>query len=252
MPEFSTTDLKRSSFVGLMIILPILFLLGLVIETEFWTTGLYVFSSLFATPSLLFKVAVTYVKSDMPPIRLLEDSKLPIYKILLPFHREAEIAPLFMDHMLKIDYPRSKLQIILLIEEHDKVTREAIRSSSYFSHFETVICPEGLPKTKPRALVIGQSYARGEFIVVFDAEDLPELQQLRRAATIFMQASPRLGCIQASLAIYNRKDLWLARMFSYEYAVLFDIILPGMARFSMPIPLGGTSNHLRRSALSVV
>jgi len=252
MPEFSTTDLKRSSFVGLMIILPILFLLGLVIETEFWTTGLYVFSSLFATPSLLFKVAVTYVKSDMPPIRLLEDSKLPIYKILLPFHREAEIAPLFMDHMLKIDYPRSKLQIILLIEEHDKVTREAIRSSSYFSHFETVICPEGLPKTKPRALVIGQSYARGEFIVVFDAEDLPELQQLRRAATIFMQASPRLGCIQASLAIYNRKDPWLARMFSYEYAVLFDIILPGMARFSMPIPLGGTSNHLRRSALSVV
>ena len=115
-----------------------------------------------------------------------------------------------------------------------------------------MICPEGLPKTKPRALAIGQFYARGEFIVVFDAEDFPEPQQLRRAATVFMEASPRLGCVQASLAIYNRKDSWLARMFSYEYAVLFDVIIPGMARFSMPIPLGGTSNHLRRSALNVV
>jgi len=252
MPEFSAADLKRSSFVGLMIVLPTLFLLGLTIKTEFWTSGLYVFTSLFAAPSLLFKAAVTFVKRDAPPSRLLEDSRLPFYTILLPLHREAEIVPRLMDHMLKIDYPRSKLQIILLIEEQDKDTREAIKTTSHFSHFETVICPEGLPKTKPRALAIGQFYARGEFIVVFDAEDFPEPQQLRRAATVFMEASPRLGCVQASLAIYNRKDSWLARMFSYEYAVLFDVIIPGMARFSMPIPLGGTSNHLRRSALNVV
>lgn len=252
MPEFSAADLKRGSFLGLMIILPTLFFLELAFKTEFWTTGLYVFSSLFAVPSLLFKAAVTHVRNDPTPTGLLDDSKLPLYTILLPLHREAEIVPRLLDHMLKIDYPRSKLQIILLIEENDKITREAIKSSSYFSYFETVICPEGLPKTKPRALAIGQVYARGEFIVVFDAEDLPEPQQLRRAATIFAHASPRLGCVQASLAIYNRKDSWLARMFSYEYAVLFDVIIPGMARFSMPIPLGGTSNHLRRSALSAV
>ena len=252
MPEFSAADLKRGSFVGLMVIVPILFLLGLVMSAEFWTAGLYVFSGLFAAPSLLFKAAVTRVRPAAAPDRLLEDSKLPLYTILLPLHREAEIVPRLLDHMLKIDYPRSKLQIIFLIEEHDQATRAAIKSSSHFSHFETVICPEGQPKTKPRALAIGQFYARGDYIVVFDAEDLPEPQQLRRAATVFAHASPRLGCVQASLAIYNRKDSWLTRMFSFEYAVLFDVVLPGMARFSMPIPLGGTSNHLRRSALCAV
>ena len=135
MPEFSAADLKRSSFVGLMIVLPTLFLLGLTIITEFWTSGLYVFTSLFAAPSLLFKAAVTFVKRDAPPSRLLEDSRLPFYTILLPLHREAEIVPRLMDHMLKIDYPRSKLQIILLIEEQDKDTREAIKTTSHFSHF---------------------------------------------------------------------------------------------------------------------
>jgi cellulose synthase/poly-beta-1,6-N-acetylglucosamine synthase-like glycosyltransferase len=171
---------------------------------------------------------------------------------LLPLHREAEIVPRLLDHMLKIDYPRSKLQIILLVEEKDNTTRNAIAASSHFSYFETIICPEGLPKTKPRALAIGQAYARGELIVVFDAEDMPDPSQLRRAATAFARASPKVGCVQASLAIYNRHDSWLSRMFSYEYAVLFDVILPGMSRLNMPIPLGGTSNHLRRSALLAV
>ena len=252
LPEFSASDLDRGSFIGLMIILPTLFLLGMGLKAEVWTTGLYFFSSLFVVPSLLFKTIIFRAKNDINSVKLLDDSKLPLYTILLPLHREADIVPRLMDHMLKIDYPRSKLQIIILIEEADEATQAAIKSSSHFAHFETIICPEGLPKTKPRALAIGQFYARGEFIVVFDAEDLPEPQQLRRAATVFMNSSPVLGCVQAALAIYNHQDSWLARMFSLEYAVLFDVTLPGMARFHLPIPLGGTSNHLRRSALNAV
>lgn len=252
MPEFSAADLNRGSFLGLMMILPALFFLGLGFKPEFWTGGLYGFSALFVVPSLFFKAMVARVKPDDTPIRLLDDSKLPVYTILLPLHREANIVTRLFDHLLKLDYPRSKLQIILLIEEADKATQAAIKSSTNFSHFETIICPDGLPKTKPRALAIGQFYARGEFIVVFDAEDFPEPQQLRKAATVFMRSSPRLGCVQAALAIYNRKDSWLSRLFSLEYAVLFDVILPGMAHLGMPIPLGGTSNHLRRNVLTVV
>jgi cellulose synthase/poly-beta-1,6-N-acetylglucosamine synthase-like glycosyltransferase len=251
-PEFSAERLRLRSFLGLMIILPALLALGLTVKSDFWTAGLYLLSALFVAPSLLFKSIVTTFKPDIPTNELLGDADLPDYTILLPLHREADIVPRLLDHMLKIDYPRPKLQIILLVEEKDDTTRDAIASSSNFSHFETIICPEGLPKTKPRALAIGQAYARGELIVVFDAEDMPDPLQLRRAATAFAQASPQVGCVQASLAIYNRHDSWLSRMFSYEYAVLFDVMLPGMSRLHMPIPLGGTSNHLRRSALLAV
>ena len=252
LPEFSAERLRLRSFLGLMIILPALLALGLTVKSDFWTAGLYLLSAFFVGPSLLFKSIVTTIKPHTKTDDLLGDADLPDYTILLPLHREAEIVPRLLDHMLKIDYPRSKLQIILLVEEKDAATRDAIASSSNFSYFETVICPEGLPKTKPRALAIGQAYARGELIVVFDAEDMPEPLQLRRAATAFAQASPQVGCVQASLAIYNRNDSWLSRMFSYEYAVLFDVMLPGMSRLHMPIPLGGTSNHLRRSALLAV
>ena len=251
-PEFSAERLKLGSFIGLMAILPACLMLGLVVKSDFWTAGLYLLSALFVAPSLLFKSVVSALKHESSANELLADAELPDYTILLPLHREAEIVPRLLDHMLKIDYPRSKLQIILLVEEKDNTTRNAIAASSHFSYFETIICPEGLPKTKPRALAIGQAYARGELIVVFDAEDMPDPSQLRRAATAFARASPKVGCVQASLAIYNRHDSWLSRMFSYEYAVLFDVILPGMSRLNMPIPLGGTSNHLRRSALLAV
>ncbi len=251
-PEFSAERLKLRSFIGLMAILPACLTLGILVKSDFWTAGLYLLSALFVAPSLLFKSVVSSLKHESSANELLVDAELPDYTILLPLHREAEIVPRLLDHMLKIDYPRSKLQIILLVEEKDDTTRDAIASSSHFSYFETIICPEGLPKTKPRALAIGQAYARGELIVVFDAEDMPDPLQLRRAATAFARASPRVGCVQASLAIYNRHDSWLSRMFSYEYAILFDVILPGMSRLRMPIPLGGTSNHLRRSALLAV
>lgn len=252
LPEFSAERLKLRSFLGLMVVLPALLALGLMAKSDFWTFGLYLLSSLFVAPTLLLKSVVTALKHEAHPDQLLADRDLPEYTILLPLHREAEIVPRLLDHMLKLDYPRSKLQIILLVEMNDNATRDAIASSSHFSYFETIICPEGMPKTKPRALAIGQAYARGELIVVFDAEDMPDPSQLRHAATAFARASPRVGCVQASLAIYNRRDSWLSRMFSYEYAVLFDVILPGMSRLHMPIPLGGTSNHLRRSALLAV
>jgi cellulose synthase/poly-beta-1,6-N-acetylglucosamine synthase-like glycosyltransferase len=55
--------------------------------------------------------------------------------------------------------------------------------------------------------------------------------------------------VQARLTIDNTADSWLARMFTAEYAGLFDVFLPGLAAWRLPLPLGGSSNHFRTSAL---
>lgn len=104
-----------------------------------------------------------------------------------------------------------------------------------------VTVPPGGPRTKPKALTYGLPFARGDFVVVFDAEDRPEPDQLRRAAAAFRD-NPELGCVQARLQP-DHLGSWLARMFALEYAANFEILLPALAARRLPLPLGGTSNH---------
>ena len=109
--------------------------------------------------------------------------------------------------------------------------------------------PDLHPRTKPKALNYALPLARGEYLVIYDAEDRPERDQLRKAIAAFQEGLPNLACLQAKLDLYNAGDNWLTRQFTIEYDALFDGLLPALDRLQLPIPLGGTSNHFRVSAL---
>jgi cellulose synthase/poly-beta-1,6-N-acetylglucosamine synthase-like glycosyltransferase len=118
--------------------------------------------------------------------------------------------------------------------------------------FEVVVVPPGFPRTKPRALAYALPLARGTFVTVFDAEDRPHPLQLRQAWAAFRNGPPDLGCVQAALVIDNQDESWLAHLFAIEYAALFDGLLPALAAWRIPVPLGGTSNHFRRRVLNEI
>ncbi len=136
-----------------------------------------------------------------------------------------------------------------MLEADDLATLEAVQAERLSDRFEVLLAPPGWPRTKPRALNIALRFALGEFLVIYDAEDEPEPGQLREAAETFRSAAASVGCLQARLAIDNEADSWLTRLFALEYAALFDVINPGLARLGLPIALGGTSNHFRVEAL---
>ena len=150
------------------------------------------------------------------------------------------------------DYPRGKLDIKLVIEHDDRATRLAIVALDLPAIYEIVVAPIGWPRTKPRALNIALPLVRGELLVIFDAEDAPAPGQLREAAERFLRAPRELACLQARLAIDNIEDSWLTRLFAIEYAVLFDVLNPGLAGLGLPLPLGGSSNHFRTEVLREV
>jgi cellulose synthase/poly-beta-1,6-N-acetylglucosamine synthase-like glycosyltransferase len=114
--------------------------------------------------------------------------------------------------------------------------------------FQIVELPPCPPATKPKALAAALWIAKGELVTVFDAEDSPASDQLKRAAERLM-ADPRLGCVQARLVIDNADGSWLARQLALEYAAQFSGLLPLLTRLDAPVLLGGTSNHFRRSTL---
>jgi cellulose synthase/poly-beta-1,6-N-acetylglucosamine synthase-like glycosyltransferase len=215
-----------------------------------------IWSSLLAVWFLAF-IGFRLVGSLMPQRRLarpprVSDDRLPVYTVIAALYREAaSVAPL-LQAIGALDYPREKLDIIVVIELDDLETRAALARLGPMPHVQVLLAPAEGPRTKPKALNCALPFARGSFTAVFDAEDRPEPDQLRAALDAFRVRGPEVACVQASLCIENLRDSWLSRMFAAEYAGQFDVFLPGLASFGVPLPLGGSSNHFRTAALREV
>lgn len=178
--------------------------------------------------------------------------RLPTYTVLVPAYREPEVIGDLVDHLTRLEYPPERLQVLLLVEADDELTVNAIIEADPGSQFELVLIPPSQPRTKPKALNFGLSLARGELIAVYDAEDIPDPLQLRRAAIGLTRPGSRVGCLQSKLTYHNPTQNMITRWFSIEYAMWFSFFLPGLASVKAPIPLGGTSNHFRRASLRAI
>ena len=177
---------------------------------------------------------------------------LPIYTILVPLYHEAAVLPQLARAIQALDWPKAKLDVRLLLEEDDRETIEAARAARLPAYFTFVIVPGRGPRGKPKACNYGLAHARGEYVVIYDAEDIPEPDQLRKVHALFRVSDPELVCIQCRLNFFNPEQNLLTRWFTAEYSLWFDLLLPGLQRAGAPIPLGGTSNHFRRVALEEV
>ncbi len=176
-------------------------------------------------------------------------SDLPVITLLIPLHSEAAVLPDLVRAIGALDYPRERLDIKLLIEADDGETLAAIEKLGAQDRFEVIPIPPGLPRTKPKALNYGLSFAHGDLVAIFDAEDRPHPGQLRAAAAAFKSGGDRLAVVQAPLNIHNGGDGWIASQFEVEYAIHFRVWLPMLARLGAPFALGGTSNYFRRDVL---
>lgn len=182
-------------------------------------------------------------------LSVIKDENLPVYTIFLPLYKEANIVDKILKNIAALDYPKDKLDVKLLLENDDLTTIEAIQYCRLPDYCEIIIIPGMNPKTKPRACNYGLERAKGEFCVIFDAEDRPETDQLKKAWFVFYNSPENLACIQAKLNYENSRFNWLTRFFTIEYSTTFDLLLPGLSMMRVPIPLGGTSNHFRTELL---
>lgn len=198
---------------------------------------------LFAMADLLRPAAAL-----QPPTARTPDRELPVYSFMVALYDEADVLETLVASLARLDYPATKLDGLLIIEDTDAATKAALLGMQLPPFMRVVIVPDGEPRTKPRALNYALTLARGDYVVVFDAEDRPEPDQLRRAYQAFEAAKldgegANVACVQARLNIYNARQSWLTRQFTVEYSALFDSVLPALQRLRLPMPLGGTSNH---------
>lgn len=188
-------------------------------------------------------------RTDPAALAALDDEALPRYTVLVPVYKEANIVANLIGNLGALDYPAHLLEVLILVEEDDTETRPAAEAANPPSHFRFITVPAGQPQTKPKACNVGLEFATGELLVIYDAEDKPEPDQLKKAVLAFREAGEDLVCVQAALNYFNADENPLTRMFTLEYSFWFDYMLPGLEYGRLAIPLGGTSNHFRVSGL---
>lgn len=184
--------------------------------------------------------------------RAMSDDDLPVYTVLVACYREPETMRQLARSLGSLEYPRDKLDIKLLLEPDDPDTLAAAIEAGLESWIEVLIVPDIGPRTKPKALNVGLSRARGHFVTVYDTEDIPDPLQLRRAVAAFQAGPKDLACLQCKLAFFNASQNWLTQSFEVEYATWFGFLLPSLVGLDVAMPLGGTSNHFKRSVLDEV
>ncbi|GBD09864.1 Beta-monoglucosyldiacylglycerol synthase [Candidatus Thermoflexus japonica] len=248
--ESAHTVFTRSQFFAFALAL-MGTLLGLALAPRLTLVLLNGLVNFFFMASVVFKFVVSMVgaryERETPileeEVAALKDEELPRYTILVPVYREASVIGSLLANLKRLDYPPEKLEILLLIEEDDRETLEAAKAARPPGNVCFILIPDQIPKTKPKACNVGLFFASGDYLVIYDAEDRPDPDQLKKAVLAFRKGGPRLICVQAALNYFNARENFLTRMFTLEYSYWFDYMLPGLYRLGMPIPLGGTSNH---------
>ncbi|WP_282025568.1 glycosyltransferase family 2 protein [Limimaricola cinnabarinus] len=190
--------------------------------------------------------------ASSPALAAQSADRLPVVSLLVPFLREGRMVAPFLARLDRLDYPRDRLDLCLIVEEGDAETREALARISLPDWAQIVVVPRGRVQTKPRALNYALFFARGSLIGIYDAEDAPAPDQLMRVVSRFAACGPQTACLQGVLDYYNARSNWIARCFTLEYASWFRVMLPGLQRLGLVVPLGGTTLFLRRHALEAV
>ena len=254
--ESASKVLNRAQQVALGIAALLLIVLGWRFSTVVGVT-LSAACSLFYVTFSLYRCYLIYkalrvgseVKITEAELAAIDEATLPIYTILLPLYREAAVLPILLAGLTRIDYPFTKLDVKLLLEEDDLETRAAADAIQLPAYVHPVIVPASLPRGKPKACNYGLIHAQGEFVVIYDGEDVPDPDQLKKAVLAFRKLPPTIACLQAKLNYFNSQQNLLTRWFTIEYSMWFDLFLPGLDAAKVPIPLGGTSNHFPTAKL---
>lgn len=183
----------------------------------------------------------------------LDDStnfRLPQVSVIVPLLGEKEIAQALIRRLSRLTYPKALLDVVLVLEARDDVTRRTLSETKLPAWMKVIEVPHtGGVTTKPRALNYALDFCRGSIIGVWDAEDAPDPGQIEAVTSHLNAAPPSVACVQGILDYYNPRTNWISRCFTVEYATWWRIIMPGIARLGLVIPLGGTTLFFRRDAL---
>jgi cellulose synthase/poly-beta-1,6-N-acetylglucosamine synthase-like glycosyltransferase len=178
---------------------------------------------------------------------------LPRVTVQLPMRDEAHVAERIIELACALDYPRDRLEIQVLDDSApptQALVRRRVEQLAAAGHpIQLVTRPEPTGY-KAGALNAGLEQARGEFIVLFDADCQPQPDFLRANLPFF--ADPRVGLVQVRWAFENRSSSLLSRLQALVLDALFAVDQYVRSRQGKPVQFNGSNGIWRRQCLDDV
>lgn len=161
-------------------------------------------------------VMVFYILSyfSNPPreFKKIPDTKLPSITIIVPAWNEEEGIGKTIQSLLQIDYPKKKLEIIVVDDGScDKTYEEALKHQCS----QVKVFKKKENGGKFTALNFGIEKAKGEFIVSTDADNLEVMPDALKYMVRYFE-NPSVMCVAPAMAISNPKGI-LPRIQQVEY-----------------------------------
>ena len=166
----------------------------------------------------------------------------PSCSVLIPAHNEAKVIGATIESMLKLNYPKDKLQIIVINDGSTDLTKEIIESYAlHDSRVELFDIPKGEGgKGKSRTLNIGIKAAKGEIIAIYDADNTPESNSLRYLVAQLIQHK-ELGAVLGKFRTVNKNRNWLTRFINIETLSFQSMLQAGRWQMNNIATLPGTN-----------
>ncbi len=166
----------------------------------------------------------------------------PSGSILIPAHNEEKVIGAAIDSMLKLDYPKKKLRIIVINDGSTDTTKKIIeRYAKRDSRVELFNIPRGKGgKGKSRALNLGVKRAKSDIIAVYDADNTPEKNSLRYLVAQLL-LNKELGGVIGKFRTVNKNHNMLTKFINVETLSFQSMLQAGRWQMHGIATLPGTN-----------
>jgi cellulose synthase/poly-beta-1,6-N-acetylglucosamine synthase-like glycosyltransferase len=172
----------------------------------------------------------------------------PKVSVQLPLFNEEKVAGRLLDACVKLDYPRDKLEIIVIDDSSDGTTKVARSFGSKYPELVKVIHRDDRVGFKAGALQLAMKKSVGEFIALFDADYVPPRNFLRKIVP-YLYVDEKVGFVQARWSYLDGQFSWIAKAISLGIDVYAFVDQRARYVGNLLAHFSGTCGVFRRKAI---
>ena len=189
-------------------------------------------------------------KAAVLPADAVDLNALPVVTLQLPVYNELYVVERLIDSVVKLRYPKDKLQIQVLDDSTDETVEIIAAKVNEYKQagfdIEHVRRPER-KGFKAGALAYGLEFAKGEFVSIFDADFVPDPNFLLKTVPHF--ADPKVAIVQTRWEHLNEDFSLMTQLQAFGLNAHFTIEQSGRYAAGFLANFNGTGGVWRKEAI---
>ncbi|WP_054954661.1 glycosyltransferase family 2 protein [Paenibacillus dakarensis] len=203
---------------------------------------------------LLMIGAVLFIRKQSREELVMPDhlEDFPTVTVMVPAHNEELVITATVEHILQMNYPEHKMQVIVVADncsDNTAAKLKALKAISSYAHRDLLILERTGTGGKSGALNDAMKYATGEWICIYDADAAPEKNALLFLTQKAMEDPERYGAVFGRNKARNRSHNFLSRCINLELITIQRVHHTGLWQLFKLGTIPGTNFIIKTSLI---